>query len=60
MRHTLDTPYLNRFGNPAIVNPVGYEVGYPIQRMVSSKSRVAFVPFGLFSDVFGIHNFYAG
>ena len=53
-------PSGNQFGNPVIVNQVGYQVGYPVQQFVSSKSRVAFVLLGLFLGCLGVHNFYAG
>jgi TM2 domain-containing membrane protein YozV len=43
-----------------MVNQVGYPVGYPVQQMVSPKSRVAFVLLGLFLGCLGVHNFYAG
>lgn len=60
IRHFLDTPSVNQYGNPLIVNQVGYQVGYPVQQVVLSKSRVTFVLLGLFLGCLGIHNFYAG
>ena len=60
IRHFLDMPSVNQFGNPVIVNQVGYQVSYEVQPFVSAKSRVAFVLLGLFLGCLGIHNFYAG
>lgn len=60
IRHFLDPPSGNQFGAPVIVNQVGYQVGYPVQQMLSPKSRVAFILLGLFLGCLGIHNFYAG
>lgn len=60
IRHFLDMPSGNQFGNPVIVNQVGYQVGYPVQQFVTPKSRVTFVLLGLFLGCLGIHNFYAG
>jgi TM2 domain-containing membrane protein YozV len=60
IRHFLDMPSGNQYGAPIIVNQVGYQVGYPIQQVVSTKSRVAFILLGLFLGCLGIHNFYAG
>ena len=60
IRHFLDMPAGNQFGNPVIVNQVGYQVGYNPQQFVSAKSRVTFVLLGLFLGCLGIHNFYAG
>jgi hypothetical protein len=60
IRHFLDMPSTNQFGAPVIQNQVSYQVGYPIQQMLSPKSRVAFILLGLFLGCLGIHNFYAG
>jgi TM2 domain-containing membrane protein YozV len=60
IRHFLDTPPGNQGGNPVIVNQVAYQVGYPVQQVVTAKSRVTFVLLGLFFGCLGIHNFYAG
>jgi len=60
IRHFLDAPSGNQFGNPVIVNQVGYQVGYPAQPVMMAKSRVTFVLLGLFLGCLGIHNFYAG
>jgi TM2 domain-containing membrane protein YozV len=58
IRHFLDTPSGNQFGNPVIVN----QFGYPMQQVVfgPAKSRVTFVLLGLFLGCLGVHNFYAG
>jgi len=60
IRHFLDVPPGNQFGSPVMVNPVGYQMVYPVQQMVSPKNRVAFILFGVFLGCLGIHNFYAG
>lgn len=60
IRHFLDAPSGNQFGNPLIVNQVGYQVGYPVQPVMVAKSRVTFVLLGLFFGCLGVHNFYAG
>jgi TM2 domain-containing membrane protein YozV len=60
IRQFLDSPAENPYGAPGMVNQLGYQVGYPVQQMLSSKTRVAFILLGLFLGCFGIHNFYAG